>query len=261
MPELPDVQNFCTNLKKIIEGKKIKNIKIGKAKNITDPKKALSESLEGAIIKDVYRSGKELRILFSNKKIIGIHLMLTGDIYYFNDIKKENKYKSTIVELLFSEGDGIALLDRMRNAYIRLDPVDKKGIDALDARLNYHYLKKILNRRAKIKNVLIDQDLIRGIGNSYSDEILWAVRLSPFSISNAIPDNKIKELASAIKKILRKASKEIGKKHPGIIHGEIKDYLTIHTKLKDKSPTGAPIRTASRGMLNTYYTDEQVLYE
>ncbi len=66
-----------------------------------------------------------------------------------------------------------------------------------------------MSRKAAIKNVLLDQDIIRGIGNSYSDEILWRTRISPFSKANAIPDEKIKELATTIKKVLKEATEKI----------------------------------------------------
>ena len=181
--------------------------------------------------------------------------MLTGDIFLFD---KKNDRKSTIVELHFKDGSGMALTDRMRNAYIKLNPEDKKGIDALD--LNYKQLKRILNRKANIKNVLLDQDNIRGIGNGYSDEILWMAKISPFSISNAIPDEKVRELAKTIKSVFKKAITKISKTYPDLIHGEVKEFHKIHTKQYTESPTGEPIKTEERGMLKTYYTDEQVLY-
>jgi formamidopyrimidine-DNA glycosylase len=59
---------------------------------------------------------------------------------------------------------------------------------------------------------------------------------------------------------LKAATNKIYKHHPGLINGEVKDFLDIHTKKKDKSPTGAVIKIVDRGMLKTYYTDEQVLY-
>jgi formamidopyrimidine-DNA glycosylase len=164
------------------------------------------------------------------------------------------------VEFYFEGAQSLALTDRFKNAFIKLDPEDKEGIDALDPKLNYSFLKKVLNRKAAIKNILLDQHVIRGIGNGYSDEILWQTRISPFSKANAIPDEKIRELAKTIKKVLKAATNKIYKHHPGLINGEVKDFLDIHTKKKDKSPTGAVIKIVDRGMLKTYYTDEQVLY-
>ena len=206
---------------------------------------------------DVYRSGKELRFLFSNGKKLGLHLMLTGDLIEFEN---RNDRKSTKVEFYFEGYKNLVLADRFKNAYITLEPEDKEGIDALDPKLNYSFLKKALNRKAAIKNVLLDQNIIRGIGNGYSDEILWQTRISPFSKANALPDEKIKELAKNIKKVLKNAIRKIDKNYPGIIYGEVRDFMEIHTKKKQVSPGGAKIKTEERGMLKTYYTDEQILY-
>lgn len=257
MPELPDIEVFSRNLKKIYGGKKLARIKLVNSKNIRDSQKELSRALEGQKLKDVYRSGKELRFLFSGGALLGLHLMLTGDLIPF---EQKPARKDIKVEFYFEDGHHLMLTDRFKNAFVKLSPEDKKGIDALDPKLNYGYLKKALNRKAAIKNVLLDQDVIRGIGNAYSDEILWQARISPFSMARAVPDEKIKELAKTIKKVLKKATAKIQKNHPGIIHGEVKEYLEIHTPKKEKSPTGANIKTEKRGMLKTYFTDEQILY-
>ena len=258
MPELPDIEVFTRNLKKMYGGKKLSKIKVVNNKNIKDSQKELSKALEGQKLKDVYRSGKEMRFLFSNRQLLGLHLMLTGDLIPFEET---NERKSTKVEFYFEGGNNLALTDRFKNAFVKLDPEDKKGIDAMDPKLNYSYLKKAFNRKKNVKDILLDQDVIRGIGNGYSDEILWQTRISPFSKANAIPDEKIKELAKNIKKVLKNATDKIYKNNPGLIHGEVRDFMDIHTKKKEKSPTGAKIKIADRGMLKTYYTEEQSLYE
>ena len=258
MPELPDIEVFSGNLKKLFAGKQLAKVKVIGGKNIKDKPKELSKSLEGSKLTDVYRSGKEMRLKFSNGSILGVHLMLTGDVFVFD---KKNDKKSTIAELHFKDGSGLALVDRFKAAYIKLNPEEKAGIDALDPKLNYKKLKEILNRKAAIKNVLLDQSKIRGIGNAYSDEILWQTRISPFSVANAIPDEKIQELAKTIKTVLKGATKKIKKDYPDIIHGEIRDFLQIHTKKQTHSPSGKLIKLADRGMLKTYYTEEQKLYK
>lgn len=257
MPELPDLEVFSRNLKKHFADKKLVSLKVINGKKLKDTQKDLSDSLEGKTLKDVYRSGKELRFKFSNNAILGMHLMLTGDLFLF---EKTNDHKSTIAELRFSNDKGLALTDRMQKAHIKLNPEDKKGIDALDKDLNFEYLKDIFHSKAGVKNILLDQDRIRGIGNAYADEILWQARISPFSKANAIPDEKIKELVKAIKSVLKDAISEIIKKHPEIIHGEVRDFLKIHSKDKKESPAGAPIKIEKKGMLKTYYTNEQKLY-
>lgn len=256
MPELPDIEVFARNLKKRFAGKTLQRIVVVMGKKLKDTRQQLSSRLEGKKLEDIYRSGKEIRFRFSGNNMLGMHLMLTGDLFPFEG---KNEQKWTIVEMHFEKGAGLALTDRMKNANVKLDPEDKKGIDALE--LNYRKLRDILARNANIKNVLLDQDRIRGIGNSYSDEILWKTGISPFSIASAIPDDKVKELAKNIKSILKSAITKIDRKYPGLVQGEVKDFLRIHTRKHTESPGGAPIRMVQRGMLKTFYTDEQVLYK
>ena len=258
MPELPDIEVFTKSLNSIFAGKKLLKIKVVNGRKLKDSPSALAKALNGKTLKSIYRSGKEMRFAFTGNTLLGLHLMLTGDIFL---IEKNNPHRSTIAEFHFAGGTGMALTDRMGNANIKLQPVDKKGVDALSKELNYRYLKSAMQRKTSIKKLLIDQDVIRGIGNSYSDEILWEARISPYSVSSTIPDDKIKELASVIRKVLARETRRIAKKYEGKINVEVKEFLRIHTKLKDKSPTGAPIIIDKNGMMKTYYTKEQVLYK
>lgn len=107
---------------------------------------------------------------------------------------------------------------------------------------------------------MLDQKIMRGVGNAYADEILWHARISPFSISSKIPEAKLKNLAQSIKTVLENAEKSILKSNPDIINGEVRDFMDIHNSKKKHSPTGAAIivNEASR---KTYYTNEQELFE
>ena len=255
MPEIPDLQVFAKNLNKLFGGMELKQIKVINGQNLKDTEASLNTNLKGATLTSVARSGKELRFLFSNEKVLGLHLMLHGKLAEFNE---KNEHKFTLVELHFA-GKGLAVTDFQRKANIKLNPVDKEGIDALSKKLDVAYLKQALQSKANIKARITNQDVIRGIGNAYADEILWKAKISPFSISNKIPDAKVKELAKAIKSVLQSAEKEILKAHPDIIAGEVRDFLKIHNSKKEKSPTGASIMVDKNGG-STYYADEQELF-
>lgn len=255
MPEIPDIEVFATNVKLKFAGKRLMAVKIVNGKKLKDSAHDLVLNLENRILEDVYRSGKEFRFKFSGGTILGMHLMLTGDLFAFESIN-ENKF--TIVEFLFDDGSGLALTDLMRNANIKLNPQDKDGVDALSKELTVGYLKKILSKRSTIKNILLDQNLVRGIGNGYSDDILWVARISPFSLASAIPDKKIKDLAKAIKSVLVDAINKISQAHPGLISGEVKEFLLVHRR--EISPTGEKIEVVKNGSRKTYYTTEQELY-
>ncbi len=258
MPELPDIEVFTRNLDKIFAGKKLIKVKIVNGNKLQDSLTAYPKRLNGKKLKHIYRSGKEMRLEFVDGTLLGLHLMLTGDVFVFEN---KNEHKFAIAEFYFEGHKGLALTDRMRNANIKLDPVEKSGLDALSPKLNFKYLKEILKRKTNIKNVLTNQQLIRGIGNSYSDEILWEARISPYSIAEKVPDDKIKELVTIIKKRLRKEINLIYKNFPGKVNVEVKDFMNIHTKLRTESPTGKTIIIEKKGMMKTYYTKEQTLYK
>jgi formamidopyrimidine-DNA glycosylase len=256
MPELPDLQAFSGNLTKLFAKKKLNNISVPNAKKLNVPVKELCDALEGELLNVVKRVGKELHFEFNNDHVLGLHLMLHGQLHLF-DGNNNNKY--TIVELIFEGGKGLALTDFQGAATPTLDPKPNDVPDALEADLEY--LKAKLGKtRSAVKTVLMDQKIIRGIGNAYADEILWDARLSPFSASNKIPEANIKTLLKSIKSVLQHAEKEILKAEPDIISGEIRDFLQVHLPRQKQTATGATIHQKPVGSRKTYYTDEQELF-
>jgi formamidopyrimidine-DNA glycosylase len=132
----------------------------------------------------------------------------------------------------------------------------------LSDEVDYKFLKeKLSKKRTNIKTFLLDQDIIRGIGNAYADEILWESKIHPESVCNKIPDDKIKTLAKDIKSVLKDAEKQILKINPDIISGEERSFLKIHNSKKKESPTGQKIHNKMLNSRITYYTDEQELYK
>lgn len=257
MPELPDLQAFSHNLNKKLAGKTVKQITVVNAKKLNVSDKELQEKLTGQKLDKVYREGKELYLKFSKGDILGLHLMLHGKLFLFKD-KNDNKYP--IIELHFNDDTGLVLTDFQGIATPTLNPADKDAPDALSKDAGVEYLTARLQKtKTNIKTVLLDQKIIRGIGNAYADEILWHAGISPFSASNKIPGDKIKQLAKSIRAVLTDAEKQIIKANPDIINGEIRDFMLIHNSKKKQSPTGAEIQIKD-GSRKTYYTEEQELY-
>jgi formamidopyrimidine-DNA glycosylase len=259
MPELPDLEVFSKNLEKKFAGKKLKQVKVLNKKKLKVTAAKLKKSLEGSALKKVYREGKEIHFAFSNGNVLGWHLMLRGGMSVF---EKKNDAKYTIMELLFSNDAGLALTDYQSSATPTLNPEEKDAPDALSKEINFSFLKELLSRKKTIiKNLLLDQKSIRGIGNAYADEILWKAGISPFSIANKIPDDKIRALIKAIPFVLQNAIKQIRKKNPEIISGEVRDFLKIHNSKMKKSPTGGKIVNKMINGRITYYTSEQKLFK
>jgi formamidopyrimidine-DNA glycosylase len=259
MPELPDLQVFSHNLDKQLSGKVVKEVKLKNSKKAKDSAAAFKKALEGEKLEKVYREGKELRFRFKSDVVLGMHLMLHGKLYFFEE---ENANKHPVLELLFDDGSGLVLTDYQGMARPSLNPEEAAVPDALSEEMTVKYLEQQLGKKkTAVKKLLLDQHIIRGIGNAYADEILWEAGISPFSVSNKIPAAKIKVLHAAIRKVLKDAEKNIRKAHPNIIAGEVRDFLKIHRPKQTHSPTGGSIEQQALNGRKTYYTDEQKLFE
>lgn len=186
-----------------------------------------------------------------------MHLMLHGRLSWFEE---KNTQKYTLAEFHFANGINLALTDFQSNARISLNPEKSSVPDALSKQATTAFWKKILQSKATIKNLLLDQHIIRGIGNAYADEILWEAGISPFSRSDKIPATKIAAFAKAVKSVLKMAEKKIMKAEPDIIGGEIRDFMVIHNAKKKKSPSGGTIKIKTAGGRKTYYTEEQIAF-
>lgn len=128
--------------------------------------------------------------------------------------------------------------------------------------MNQDYLEKILSKKkSPVKLVLMDQKLIRGIGNTYADEILWKAKISPMSVSKAIPKDKVKILSETIRKVLSQEIVQIRSLLHDNLGGEVRDFLKIHSEKIKQSPTGDKILMEEIGGRKTYYTREQELYQ
>ncbi|MBS1525011.1 MAG: Fpg/Nei family DNA glycosylase [Bacteroidetes bacterium] len=254
MPELPDLQVFSRNLTNALKGKKIDKI-VCHSKKLNVPVKDLQHTLEGAGLARVERAGKELHFIFDNKHVLALHLMLHGQL----KLAKEEETKNLVVALKFHDGQILSLTDFQAAATPTLDPKENNTPDALDVTADY-LREKLGKTKTPVKTILMDQKVVRGIGNAYADEILWDARLSPFSASNKIPAEKVKQLTESIKKVLDDAEKQLLKDHPDIITGEYRDFMEVHNAHKKKTSTGADILQKPIAARKTYYTKEQEEY-
>jgi len=257
MPEIPDLNIFSLNLSKQLVGKKLALFDVIVPRKLKVPESALKEALEGQELTSISREGKELYFTFKNGHVLAIHLMLHGTMFWYQN-KNENRF--TIVELLFSDGTGLAITDWQKAVIITLDPKPVKVPDAMS--IPDGYLMKALSTSSHhIKSVLTEGKVIRGIGNAYVDEILYAANISPFSKANKIPSAKIEELLKAIPAVLKEAEHMILKEFPDTITEKKRDFLQVHRPKQKQTLGGEPIRTAEIDSRKTYYTDKQELFD
>jgi formamidopyrimidine-DNA glycosylase len=257
MPEIPDLNIFNKNLSKRLTGKTLSEINILVPRKLKVPESDLKDAFEGQELTAIKREGKELHFSFNNGHVLGLHLMLHGTLYWYEN-KNENRF--TIAELLFSNGTGLAITDWQKAVIITLDPSPTEVPDALS--IPDGYLHKALKAKSHpVKTVLTEGKVVRGIGNAYVDEILYAARISPFSKSDKIPDKKVDDIIKAINAVLADAEDHISKIFPDTITEKERDFLQVHLPRHEQTPAGEPILKAEINSRKTYYTAGQELFE
>lgn len=257
MPEIPDLNIFTRNLAKRLVGQTLAEMHILIPRRLKLPETAFKEALEGQELTTIKRVGKQLYFSFKNGHILGLQLMLYGAMHWYEG-KNENKF--TIAELMFSDGTGLAVTDWQKAVILTLNPVISKVPDAMD--LPAGYLDTALKKFSKpIKTVLQEGKVVQGIGNAYVDEILYAAKISPFSIANKIPKKNMDVLVKAIPQVLAEAEAHIFKNFPDTITEKERDFLKVHLPKHKLTPAGEVILKAEIASRKTYYTAEQELFE
>ncbi|MDQ0641121.1 formamidopyrimidine-DNA glycosylase [Pedobacter sp. W3I1] len=257
MAELPDLTVFAQILSRRFKGKTLETLEVSIAKKINVTAKELKKALEGRQLINVDRVGKTLQLSFSGSQVLGLHLMLRGELVL---IDQDEPPRFQILGFHFEGGEAFALIDMQKQATPTLNPEKVEVPDALDMDIDY-FRALLAKKRTVIKTLLMDQHKIRGIGNSYSDEILYHAGISPFSIAGAIPEKAIKKLFKSISTVLDKAIKEISEENGNELRGELRDFMVIHNPELKETSKGEKIQTGKIGGRKTYYTDKQELFE
>ncbi|RZL48385.1 MAG: formamidopyrimidine-DNA glycosylase [Pedobacter sp.] len=258
MAELPDLTVLAAILTRRFAGKILKEVEVKIANKLNVPAKELKLAIEGKKLKSVTREGKTIQLHFADDQVLAIHLMLRGELVLIN---KENEAPRFGILYFHFAKEGFAVTDMQQLATPTLNPAISTVPDALSKEMDLEYFSALLaKKRTAIKTLLMDQHLIRGIGNSYSDEILWHAKISPFAISKAIPAVAVKKLYQSLHAVLEKAIADIEKENGDELTGELRDFMKVHGAKIIKSPTGAPIKSEKIGGRLSYYTKEQELY-
>lgn len=257
MPEIPDLNIFRRNLARRLTGKTLTEITVVVPRKLKAPESELQKALDGQKLVAISREGKELHFAFENGHVLGLHLMLHGTMYWY---ERKNESRFTIVQLLFSDGTGLAITDWQKAVILTLDPQPAKVPDALA--MPDGYLISALKKNSRhIKTVLTEGKVVRGIGNAYVDEILYAAKISPFSKADQIPEDKVKILIKAIGTVLTDAENHISGNFPDTITEKERDFLQVHRPKQKETLAGEPILKAEIDSRKTYYTEGQQLFE
>jgi formamidopyrimidine-DNA glycosylase len=217
MPELPDLAVFSENLQAQLQGKTVHSVECQRPIRLNTSPEELRSSLCNTSIASVRRAGKEMAFVFSNSSTLFVHLMVEGKFHITPD-------PGAVTLRMFTLGLGdesLVVSDPKGRIVLKLNPSPSSAPDALEVDGTYLRRKISERRRKGVKAFLIDQSILRGIGNAYVDEILWQATISPKSVVGKIPDHVIEDLVISIRSVLTDAIGEIKKRKPETISDEV----------------------------------------
>lgn len=227
MPELPEVETIVRELRKGVLNRTFLDIWTDNPKMIKKPSPDIfKKELRGRRIKEIERKAKNILFRLSGNKVLLVHLKMTGHFLLGKWRREKNKWiplskgdvakdpMNRFLHLIFwlDEGKMLALSDLRKFAKAELwgerELKNSKyfrglGPEPLEKGFTYDKFKEILeSKRGKIKTVLMDQTFIAGIGNIYSDEILFYAKVHPLKDVSRLLEKEKKNIYLAIKKVL-----------------------------------------------------------
>lgn len=216
MPELPEVETVRRQLSKEVVGSKVANIIVREAKIFMGN----PNELYGDKIVKVERIGKYLFVYFKSKKGLIIHLKMTGRLIIRplnqSTIKPlEVDYetaKHTRVVIKLSDGRKIFYWDTRKFGYLKLvDDIhdeylklsEKMGPDPWKI-TEIELMRKLKRTARSIKEAILDQNVLSGVGNIYANDVLWLAKINPFKKSNILTKTEVKNLRQSLHTVLER---------------------------------------------------------
>jgi len=268
MPELPEVETVRRGLNEKLTGRTIVGVdvylnKIIKAPNVAEFK----QILPGKRVESVRRKGKYLIIDLTEDYVLVMHMRMTGRFDYVP--AGTELRKSTFIVFKLDNGYDLHFSDPRQFATVHLLPVKDiytitglatLGPEPISDDFTFADFKaKLVKRQGKIKNIILDQRVMAGIGNIYADESLFAAGIDPERPANSLTEEEQLRLYHAIR-----ANLEAGILHRGTSvqsyfdvegrKGEHQEYLKVYRRLnKPCVKCGKPIMRKEVAGRGTYY--------
>jgi formamidopyrimidine-DNA glycosylase len=212
MPELPEVETVKEKLKPRLINKRIKDVEVHWNNTIVGiDVNDFKNKLSNQVFIDIKRRGKWLIFELTDYYLL-IHLRMEGKFFFKEETDERIKHEHVIfkledIELRFHDTRKFGkmyLLDK-EDAYNR-KPLNELGLEPFDDNLTISYLKeKYKHKSLPIKEVLLDQKIIVGIGNIYADEILFLSKINPWKKARELNKKELSNIISNTKEVLSKA--------------------------------------------------------
>lgn len=208
MPELPEIETVKLQLQKVLVGQKLIDVSVDKLK-----------SLEGKVVREIRRRGKVLLINFGDNLDMGFHFKMTGQLVYVEGEKRiagghptgdfVNKLPSKHTRIIFKFNRGVLYFNDQRMfGWVDINPkfVESLGPEALEVS-EEEFVKRVGKGKRPIKLVLMDQEVIAGVGNIYANDALWEAKINPQTPSHKLQREELGVLLEKVKLVLREGIK------------------------------------------------------
>ena len=272
MAELPELETLRRELEKEAVGKRFKTPEVTgtKVTRHNGNKKVFQARLEGAKVKSVDRKGRHLVANLDNGELLVIELGATGRLEKV--APKSTPPKGTMVVLAFTQGGQIRLVDAGGGAEAfvvagdalaaEVPVIAAGGLDPVADAVSWtSFARVLLARTAKLKTVLMDPEVVAGIGPIYSDEILWEAGLRYDRTSDSLSSQEIRRLFRALVETLHEAVKHRGTTvddHPFVdLYGKPGDH---QDELKVFGREGEPCRRCRAPVAKARFSNKPVYF-
>ncbi len=263
MPELPEVEALAADLRERVVGHHIQRVDVAaiSALKTFDPPPS---ALHGREVTGAGRFGKFLDLVVGDLHLI-VHLARAGWLHYREAVTatplKPGKGPIAL-RVRLDDGAGFDLTEQGTQkklaVYLVSNPklvpgVAKLGPDALTADAET-FAARIRSRRGQLKGVLTDQEVLAGIGNAYSDEVIHRARLSPFAVTDRLTDVQMAALYAATQEELKDAVARSVGQHASSLKGEKRSGMAVHAR------TGMPCPDCGETIREVSFADSSLQY-
>lgn len=219
MPELPEVETVKRSLAPLLEKKRIEEVILHKEIVVAHPEPCLFiQKARGRQIEGISRRGKYLQIALEGGHTLVVHLRMTGALVFSPLQEPLPKHTHAVFQL--DDGNLLRYTDIRRFGRLWLVAAgerddftgrSKLGLEPFDAGFSAQYLADCLKkRRITIKQALLDQRVIAGLGNIYADEILFAAGIAPWRPVSELAEEEWQKLAQIIPAVLEESIRHRG---------------------------------------------------
>lgn len=213
MPELPEVQTTVSGLRSKVLKRAFVDVWTDTEKLFKKISfKEFKKKIKGKKIKDIKRRGKNLIFELSDGYFLLVHLKMTGHFLY-DEWKEDPMNRFIRVKFFLDNHKVLALSDLRKFARIELlkekelkERLESLGPEPLEEKFTFEKFKEVLGK-GRIKQTLMNQNVIVGVGNIYADEILWKAKVHPERKATSLSEKELEDIYLATRKVLSQALK------------------------------------------------------